>query len=125
MLKLAIVTSFRVVWRDDALGLTVRRWFLHNTSRLMSSRRPCTKKCILSFSETPNYSAGIHDMQRHDPDLADIINYLESDQLPDNDDSARSLLHTIDNYYLDNHGNLCHLWTPTGRRRTTPRSERA
>ena len=41
-----------------------------------------------------------------------MITYLESSQLPHNDQQARSLLLTIDDYFLDEDGLLYHLWTP-------------
>lgn len=62
-------------------------------------------------------------MQRKDSDLVDIIDYLENQTLPDNNKAARTLLRTIDDCYLNEHGTLCHLWSPTGRKRTTPRSQ--
>ena len=63
----------------------------------------------------------IYELQRHDPSLADIIDYLEHDLLPLNNQSAKALLHTIDDYYLDQDGLLCHIWTPGKGRLTTPR----
>ena len=63
----------------------------------------------------------IYELRRHDPSLADIIDYLEHDLLPLNNQSAKALLHTIDDYYLDQDGLLCHIWTPGKGRLTTPR----
>lgn len=37
--------------------------------------------------------------------------------------SAKALLHTIDDYYLDQDGLLCHIWTPGKGCLTTPRSQ--
>ena len=54
-----------------------------------------------------------------DPDLADLIQYLESSKPSDKDGIARSLLLNIDDYFLSEDGLLFHLWTPKGRRRTT------
>ena len=65
----------------------------------------------------------IHELQRRDPSLADIIDYLEHDTLPSNNQSAKTLLHTIDDYYLDRDGLLCHIWTPGKGRLTTLRSQ--
>ena len=67
----------------------------------------------------------IHDLQRRDPSLADIIDYLEHDILPTHNQSVKALLHTIDDYYLDQEGLLCHIWTPGKGRLTTPRSQLA
>eukprot|EP00795_Rhopilema_esculentum_P005471 gene5471-biopygen457 len=58
----------------------------------------------------------LHKLQRQDKDLADIIQYLETSELPSSDNKARALLLSIDSFYLDEHGILCHLWTPGKRR---------
>ena len=55
-------------------------------------------------------------MQRQDCDLFEIIHYLESRVLPVQDERARALLLSVDSYYLDENGILCHLWTPGKRR---------
>ena len=54
----------------------------------------------------------LHNLQRQDKDLADIISYLESSELPTIYSKARALLLSIDSFYLDENGILCHLWTP-------------
>ena len=54
----------------------------------------------------------IHTQQR-DSYLSDLITYLTTAQLPANDNVARSLLLTVDDYFRDN-CILYHLWTPTG-----------
>ena len=51
--------------------------------------------------------------------LSDLIVYLETSKLPDHNGPARSLLLTIDDYFLSDEGLLFHLWTPQGRRRAT------
>ena len=48
-----------------------------------------------------------------------MITYLTTAQLPANDNIARSLLLTVDDYFLDN-GILYHLWTPAGRNKKGP-----
>ena len=58
----------------------------------------------------------LHKLQRQDKDLADIIQYLETSELPSSDTKARTLLLSIDSFYLDEQGILCHLWTPGKRR---------
>ena len=40
-------------------------------------------------------------------------------QLPENDNVARSLLLSVDDYFLED-GILCHLWTPAGRKKKGP-----
>ena len=54
----------------------------------------------------------LHTLQRQDTDLFDIISYLETANLPACDAKARSILLSIDSYYLDENGILCHLWAP-------------
>ena len=58
----------------------------------------------------------LHTLQRQDPDISAIISYLETTALPTDDAKARSLLLTIDSYYLDEAGILCHLWIPRKRK---------
>ena len=58
----------------------------------------------------------LYDLQRKDSDLADIIAYLELSELAVNDSKARALLLSIDSFYLDENGVLCHLWSPGKRR---------
>ena len=57
-------------------------------------------------------AATLHTLQHQDPDLAPLILYLETSELPTEDKEARSLHLQIDSYYLDGNGLLCHLWTP-------------
>ena len=61
----------------------------------------------------------LYSLQRQDSDLAPIIQYLETAELPTSNGDARSLLLQIDSYYLDSNGILCHLWTP-GKRHIQP-----
>ena len=46
-------------------------------------------------------AAPLHTLQRQDSDLLDIISYLETANLPACDAKARSILLSIDSYYLD------------------------
>ena len=78
------------------------------------SRRPYIAALDLPGLQT----AKIFDMQRKDPDLMDLISYLEDEILPQDNRIARATLRVIDDYYLDDNGLLCHLWTPTGRGRS-------
>ena len=60
----------------------------------------------------------LHKLQRQDKDLLVIIQYLEASRLPLQDNRARSLLLSIDSFYLDENGNENenHLWSPGKRR---------
>ena len=62
-------------------------------------------------------------LQQQDPALADIIDHLEYEVLPTSNKSAKTLLHTIEQYYLDPDGLLCHVFIPGSRRNPTPRSQ--
>ena len=56
----------------------------------------------------------IRDLQRRNPALADIIEYLEFEELPNDSKAAKQLLYTIEQYYLDPEGILCYIWVPGG-----------
>ena len=66
----------------------------------------------------------VRELQPSDPTLADIITYLESSAdiitylesscLPHTSTEARAIMHSIDDYYLDLNGLLCHPWVPKG-----------
>ena len=43
----------------------------------------------------------IWELQRKDPFLADIITYLETEELPSTGAKAKAIMHSIDDYYLD------------------------
>ena len=58
----------------------------------------------------------LYKLQREDSNLKDIIHYLESKELPSDDKTARSLVLSIDSFFLNEHGILCHLWSPGKRR---------
>ena len=56
-------------------------------------------------------------LQQDDAELADLIAYLETSELPTNQNRARSFLLQGDKFYLDENGQLFCLWTPSKRRR--------
>lgn len=86
----------------------------HANADALSRRSYKLPSITVSANDIPGVqTTRIHDLQRRDPDLADMIAYLESYKLPHNDQQARSLLLTIDDYFLDEDGLLYHLWTPT------------
>ena len=78
------------------------------------SRCPYTtssSRCAASI-----HSERIHQLQRRDPDLAEIVNFLENDILPKSDTRARRLLLIHDTFFLDDDGILRHV-APTRRHR--------
>lgn len=48
---------------------------------------------------------------------------MEWEELPADNKATRTLLHTIEQYYLDPTGLLCHIWFPGKRRVPTPKSQ--
>lgn len=90
-----------------------------NADAQLLSRHPYTPLPLtISAYDVPGVQIKqVRDFQRHDPDLADLIQYLESSKLPDKDTIAHSL--TINDYFLNEDGLLFHLRTPKVRRRTT------
>ena len=52
---------------------------------------------------------------RNDADFADLISYIETQQLPANQNKARSFLLQGDKFYLDDNGLLFSLSTPRRR----------
>ena len=42
-------------------------------------------------------------------------------ETPENSKNAKKVLYTIDRYYLDPDGILCHIWIPGGKRLPTPK----
>ena len=85
------------------------------------SRRPYTlpSPSISAYDVPGVQTSRVHDLQRRDPDLFYLVQYLETWKLPDHNDTARSLLLTVDDYFLNEDGLLFHLWTPKDRRRST------
>ena len=60
------------------------------------------------------------EMQRRDPELTAMIDFLENDILPSNDKNARKILLTSDNFYVGQDGLLYHI--DFNRRRNAPES---
>ena len=75
-----------------------------------------TIAAIKTLKQSGFSSDRIKTLQRQDPLLSDLISYLESDQLPPSNKIARSLLLTIDDYFMED-GILYHIWTPVGRQK--------
>ena len=84
------------------------------------SRRPYTlpSPSISAYDVPGVQTSRVRDFQRRDPDLSDLVQCLETWKLPDHNDTARSLLLTVDDYFLNEDGLLFHLWTPKERRRS-------
>ena len=65
----------------------------------------------------------IRQLQKNDPEIQGYIEYLELDQLPDRLKEFKRTLHSIDDFYLDDHGFLYHLWMPERRKRAEPQPQ--
>jgi len=65
----------------------------------------------------------IKELQRKDTDLANTIKHVELEDLPEDGKATKKLLYTIEQYYLDPDGILCHIWIPGGKRVSTLRSQ--
>ncbi|XP_044178256.1 uncharacterized protein LOC122960249 [Acropora millepora] len=90
----------------------------HGNADALSRRSYDLPVPTLSAYDIPGVpTARIRDAQRRDPDLADLISYLENWTLPADNGSARRLLLTVDDYFLSPDGLLFHLWTPPAHRR--------
>ena len=85
------------------------------------SRRPYNlPPPSLSAYDVPGVQTSrVRELRRRDRDLSDLIQYLANSKLPENNSNARSLLLTVDDYFLSEDGLLFHLWTPKDRRRAT------
>ena len=74
------------------------------------SRRPYeTKPDLSSFQQEDPQLARTREMQRRDPELSEIIDFLENDTVPPNDKLARKILLFSDTFYIGQYGLLYHL----------------
>lgn len=90
----------------------------------MVMQMPChTVHTILLSLPLTRLVFRVRELQRRDPALAGIIKYLEWEQLPANNKTAKTILHTIEQYYLDPDGLLCHIWFPGNNQVPTPKSQ--
>jgi len=86
------------------------------------SRRPYQP--ILAALDCPGVQTDkIRELQRRDPPLADIIEYLETERLPEGAAATKTLLNSIEDYFLDQEGILCHIYIPKNRRVATPKTQ--
>ena len=100
----------------------VHRAGLNNGNADALSRRPY-EPIVAAFDSHGVQIDKVRELQRRDPALADIIEYLEWEELPANNKAAKTLLYTIEQYYLDPDGLLCHIWFPGNHRVPTPKSQ--
>ena len=73
------------------------------------SRRPYDSCEIRSHNKEEPQTPHTQQMQRRDPELAAMIDFLENDILPTNDKDARKILLTSDNFYIGQDGLLYHI----------------
>ena len=74
------------------------------------SRRPYEFSAdVSSFQKEDPQEAITRELQRRDPELSVIIDFLENDVLPLNEKSARKLLLTSETFYIGKDGLLRHL----------------
>ena len=73
------------------------------------SRRPYENCQLSALQHEDPQIAKIRELQRRDPELSEMIDFLESDNLPFSDKKARNILLTSDRFYLDKDGLLYHL----------------
>ena len=73
------------------------------------SRRPYDSCEISSLKKEEPQTPHTQEMQRRDPELAVMIDFLENDILPTNDKDARKILLTSDNFYIGQDGLLYHI----------------
>ena len=109
--------DFEIIHRPGAANGNAdaisRRSYSLPPSALSATLEPLSLAVIDELS--PSLQS-LHKLQRQDKDLLEIIQYLETSHLPLQDNRARSLLLSIDSFYLDENGILCHLWSPGKRR---------
>ena len=95
-----------------------------NSDADVLSRRPYGTQFHFSAYDLPGVPTDrIRDLQRQDTELSDLITILETDELPSNNNRARSLVLYRDQFYLDDNGLLFSLWTPTKRTQREVRSQ--
>ena len=73
------------------------------------SRRPYDSCEMSSLKKEEPRTPHTQEMQRRDPELAVMIDFLENDILPTNDKDARKILLTSDNFYIGQDGLLYHI----------------
>ena len=88
------------------------------------TRRSYSVTNLAALSPILSYSIeNLVEMQKKDSDLAPMITYLATETLPNEEKRYRFTLHQHEHFYLDEHGLLYHVWSPTGRSRTATKSQ--
>ena len=87
---------------------------VHRPSRIHGnadclSRRPYDSCKMISLKKEEPRTSHTQEMQRRDPEIAVMIDFLENDILPTNDKDARKILLTSDNFYIGQDGLLYHI----------------
>ena len=110
---------------EDATGRRLARWSLllqrysfeivhrpdkeHSNADSLSRRPYETKPDLSSFQKEDPQVVKTRELQRRDPELSEIIDFLENDVVPFDDKSARKLFLTSDSFYIGQDGLLYHL----------------
>jgi len=89
------------------------------------SRREYDKCELFAMSRKtqPDTSVKVYEAQRRDRELSDLISYLQSQELPDDEKSARKLLIMEDYFYLGDDDLLYRIENKTSRNQSEPISQ--
>ena len=88
------------------------------------SRRSYRVTNLAAINPILSYSIeNLVEMQKKDSDLAPMITYRATKTLPNDEKLSSFTLHQHEHFYLDEHGLLHHVWSPTGRSRTATKSQ--
>ena len=94
----------------------------HGNADGLSRRSYDNPLASLNFIDAPGPRFDdVKNLQRQDPELRDTITYLENNVLPENARVSRAVLSSIHDFFLDEHGLLCRIYIPSGRRVKVPR----
>ena len=73
------------------------------------SRRPYPNTDLSALQQSDPEIDKIREKQRKDPELGEIIDYIQHDNLPSNNAKARIIFLRRDSFYISQDGLLCHL----------------
>ena len=111
--------DFDILHRPGSSDANADALSRHSYSSQPKPLQNSTSAPVVAIDNVVSSVQRLHTLQHQDPDLAAIIQYLEAAQLPLDNSDARTLLLSIDSYYLDENGLLHHLWSPSKRRVTS------